>query len=167
MEPSTISERVLKDSRSRPSTSALSSPAGGMTAPLYFSIIDTDLLRRFPRSLARSPFILASRALVEKSPSRPKGTSRSRNYLNWSTPALSAVSTGSTTLPFDLLIFSPSTVHQPWAKTFFGGSRPADQRKAGQYTAWHRNMSFSIICTSAGPYFFPLLKYTSTLTFFL
>ena len=35
-------------------------------------------------------------------------------------------------LPSDLVIFCPSTVHQPWAKTRFGGGSPAAIRKAGQ-----------------------------------
>jgi hypothetical protein len=38
----------------------------------------------------------------------------------------------STTLPSDLLIFSPSTTHQPFEVTRFGSGSPAAIRKAGQ-----------------------------------
>ena len=46
--------------------------------------------------------------------------------------ALDQLQGGLTTLPRDFDIFWPSTVHQPWAKTRLGGSRPALIRKAGQ-----------------------------------
>ncbi len=57
---------------------------------------------------------------------------------------------GSITLPSDLLIFSPSTTHQPLEVTRFGGAIPADIRNAGQYTAWKRMMSLPTKCASAG-----------------
>ena len=46
----------------------------------------------------------------------------------------------------DLDIFCPSFVHQPCAKILFGSSTFAAIRKAGQYTAWKRKMSFPTIC---------------------
>ncbi len=49
----------------------------GRFPPRNFSIIWRLLLRRFPRSLARSEFILFTKACSEKSPSVPNGTSRS------------------------------------------------------------------------------------------
>jgi len=49
----------------------------GSSPPRNFSIIWRLLLRRFPRSFARSEFILCTMAFSEKSPSLPKGTSRS------------------------------------------------------------------------------------------
>ena len=54
------------------------------------------------------------------------------------------------TLPTDLLIFSPLTLMNPWAKTRLGSSMPADIRNAGQYTVWNRMMSLPIMCRSAG-----------------
>ena len=54
------------------------------------------------------------------------------------------------TLPSDLLIFSPSTVHQPFEVTRFGTGNPAAIRNAGQYTAWKRRMSLPTKCASAG-----------------
>jgi len=117
-----------------PSSSPLSfdGSGSGTTPSLYLVIIVTERLKRLPKSLARSLFILPSKAASEKSPSRPKGTSLKRKYLKASTPYFSITSTGSTTLPLDLLILAPSTVHQPWAKTLFGRGRPAESKKAGQ-----------------------------------
>ncbi len=49
----------------------------GRSPPRNFSIIWRLLLKRFPRSLARSELILFTMASSEKSPSWPNGTSRS------------------------------------------------------------------------------------------
>ena len=57
---------------------------------------------------------------------------------------------GSTTLPTDLLIFSPRLRTKPCTKTLRGNSIPADIRNAGQYTVWNRMMSLPIMCRSAG-----------------
>ncbi|SIL17240.1 Uncharacterised protein [Mycobacteroides abscessus subsp. abscessus] len=59
---------------------------------------------------------------------------------------------GSTTLPIDLLIFSPLLVRKPCAKTRRGSAIPADIRKAGQYTVWNRMMSLPIMWMLAGQY---------------
>ena len=61
-------------------------------------------------------------------------------------------STGSTTLPTDLLIFSPLTLMKPWANTRSGSAISADIRNAGQYTVWNRMMSLPIMCRLAGQY---------------
>ena len=71
------------------------------------------LFKRFPKSFPKSELILSIKAFCEKSPSCPKGTSLKRKYLNASNPYASATSLGFTTFPYDLLIFSPSLVHQP------------------------------------------------------
>jgi len=68
----------------------------------------------------------------EKSPSAPKVTSERRKWRTGSGPYLCTSATGSTTLPTDLDIFSPSFIHQPCAKRRFGSGRPAAIRKAGQ-----------------------------------
>jgi hypothetical protein len=83
----------------------------------------------------------ATSAARLKSPSSPNGTSRSRKYrtastqTSWAPPERAAssraTSTGSMTLPSDLLIFCPSTVRNPCTMTRRGGSSPAEISMAG------------------------------------
>ena len=54
-------------------------------------------------------------------------------------------SSGFTTFPVVLLIFSPPTSSHPPTAQPFGGSSPADISIAGQYTQWKRMMSLPIM----------------------
>src|SRR5210317_1179712 len=94
-------------------SSSLSSCCSGITPLRLFFVIEKTLFTRFPKLFASSELILLIKASSEKSPSLPKGTSLNKKYLNWSSPYLLIISSGLTTFPKDLDIFSFSTVHQP------------------------------------------------------
>ncbi len=117
-------------------------PAGGTIPSLYFSIIDTVLLTRFPRSFARSEFILFNITSLVKTPSWPKVYSLSKKYLRASTPYLSISFTGSTMLPLDLDIFPPSNRIHPCPSTFLGSGSERDISIAGQIIVWNLTISF-------------------------
>lgn len=70
-----------------------------------------------------------------------------------STPYRSTSTTGSTTLPLDLLIFPPSSSSQPWPNTFLGSGRSSAMSVAGQMIVWKRMISLPTKCTSAGQNF--------------
>lgn len=119
----------------------------------YFSARAEVRETRLPSLFASSLLWRSMRAVSEKSPSSPNDASRNRKYLAESVPAILISSSTLITLPRDFDIFSLLNVHHPWAYTVFGGSIPADIRKAGQYTTWNHKMSLPIRLTSAGQNF--------------
>ncbi|MCG3768270.1 MAG: hypothetical protein JW394_0374 [Nitrospira sp.] len=98
-------------------------PAAGIVLLANRSIIVKVRLRRLPIPLAKSLLRMVTMVVCEKSPSCPKGTSRNRKCRNASVPMVSIILCGSTTLPRLFDIFSPLTVHHPWAKIIFGSGR--------------------------------------------
>src|SRR4030067_764534 len=150
MKPATFPLRLSAESLIVMSRAVADAEEDGIVPSKYFSIIEMVLLRRFPRSFARSLFILRIMASLEKSPSSPNVTSRMRKYLNWSTPNSRMMSTGLTTFPRLFDIFSPSTVHHPCAKIVFGGSISRAFSIVDQYTEWVVSMSLPIRWESAG-----------------
>ena len=108
-------------------------PLPGSRPSQFRAISESERCARLPKSLASSTLsrvisacrleipVAAEGHLPQQEDSAPDRDRRSP-------PARAPRST----LPSDLLIFSPSIVHQPCAKIRFGGARPAAIRKAGQ-----------------------------------
>ena len=138
---STLSAHVVASSFSSASGPS-SFPAAGMMPPQYLSIIETVLETRFPRSFARSKFILLSITSLVKIPSCPNVYSLRRKYFRASIPYLSIRSTGSTTLPFDFDILPPSIRSQPCPFTCCGIGRSRLISIAGQMIVWNLTISF-------------------------
>ena len=61
--------------------------------------------------------------------------------------------TGSTTLPKDLLILTPSNTSQPWPKICLGSGMSSILSMIGQIIVWKRMISLPTMCLSAGQYF--------------
>ena len=115
--------------------------AAGITPPQYFSIIETVLETRFPKSFAKSQFIRFNIISFVNIPSCPNVYSLRRKYFSASIPYLSISITGSTTLPFDLLILPPSIKSHPCPRTCFGSGSSIDISIAGQMMLWNLTIS--------------------------
>src|SRR5699024_2476956 len=130
----------------------------GIIPLLYFSIIVTVLLNKFPKSFAKSEFTLCKNFFLVNDPSLPKENSLNRKYLKASMPYNSIIGSGYIIFPLDFDILSSSNNIHPCPKTCLGNSISRPINKAGQIIVWNLTISLAIKCTPAGQYF---LKFSS------